>query len=141
MNKQHRICDLIPHAGTMCLLDEILSWDRKNIVCSSRSHLLITNPLRCADGLSAIHLVEYAAQAMAVHGGLLAARSGAPKRPGFLAAIRQAELHTQWLDSVGDELIIEAVRLLDDENNFMYSFQASSAKKLLAAGRATVIAR
>ena len=63
---------LIPHAGGMCLLDTVESWDAETIHCRSLSHLRADNPLREKGRLAALHLAEYGAQAMAVHGGLLA---------------------------------------------------------------------
>ena len=63
---------LIPHAGSMCLLEQVVSWDQQGVVCSTQSHKSLANPLRSSDQLSAVHAVEYGAQAVAVHGGLLA---------------------------------------------------------------------
>jgi predicted hotdog family 3-hydroxylacyl-ACP dehydratase len=67
---------LIPHAGTMCLLDGVEAWDMRSIVCVSSTHRSVANPLRRDGRLSALHAFEYGAQAAAVHGGLLARSSG-----------------------------------------------------------------
>src|SRR6266581_4389895 len=81
---------LIPHSGLMCLLDSVSEWDDRSIIC-------ISNTRR--DGrLSAVHAFEYAAQAIAVHGGLRAHAAGATASPGYLAALREARLHTIRLD-------------------------------------------
>lgn len=141
MLSQEQIRELIPHSGTMCLLDGVIAWDETVIRCRSRSHRLPSNPLRRPDGLSAIHLIEYGAQAMAIHGGLLARTHGSSGRPGYLAAIRQVELYTRTLDDVDDDLTIEAERLLDDHSHFLYAFRASAGDRLLAVGRTTVITR
>ena len=66
----------IPHSGTMCLLDRLEAWDDVAIRCTTGSHARPDNPLRTASGLLAPNLVEYAAQAMALHGGLLALAIG-----------------------------------------------------------------
>src|SRR5262250_1492609 len=63
----------IPHKGRMCLLDEVLSWDAARIRCRSGSHRAADNPLRAHGRLGAACGIEYAAQAMAVHGALVAA--------------------------------------------------------------------
>ena len=63
----------IPHKGRMCLLDEVLSWDAAHIRCRSASHTSASNPLRLHGRLGAACGIEYAAQAMAVHGALIAA--------------------------------------------------------------------
>ena len=72
------IASKIPHQGSMCLLDEVLAWNEQRIVCSAVSHTSPENPLRLAGRLGSANGVEYAAQAMAVHGALLAPATAAP---------------------------------------------------------------
>jgi predicted hotdog family 3-hydroxylacyl-ACP dehydratase len=67
---------LIPHAGGMCLLERVLAFDDTGLHAQSDAHRDPAHPLRRDGRLSALHLCEYGAQAMAVHGGLLAAREG-----------------------------------------------------------------
>jgi len=76
-----RIRELIPHAGKMCLLELVVDYDAESIRCETRTHLAADNPLRHQGRLSCISGIEYAAQAMAVHGALKsgALRSGALK--------------------------------------------------------------
>ena len=74
--------ELIPHAGSMCLLDRVVAHSEHDIECTARSHTSPDHPLRRDGQLSALHLVEYAAQAMAAHGALV---SGGVQR-GMLAA-------------------------------------------------------
>ena len=62
----------IPHKGRMCLLDEVLSWDALRIRCRSGTHRAADNPLRAHGRLGVACGIEYAAQAMAVHGALCA---------------------------------------------------------------------
>jgi len=68
------IRELIPHAGTMCLLEHVVAFDDTSIRCETRSHLDVNNPLRYKGRLSSLCGIEYAAQAMALHGAL---KSGA----------------------------------------------------------------
>ena len=63
------IAALIPHQGSMCLLERIVDWDER-ASCWRRTAIAPDNPLRVEDKLRAIHLCEYGAQAMAVHGAL-----------------------------------------------------------------------
>ena len=83
------IAALIPHAGAMCLLDAVLSWDRTSIACTASSHRAIDNPLAAEGRLDAVCGVEYAAQAMAVHGGL--AGDGRPVMSGRAAVVIDAK--------------------------------------------------
>jgi predicted hotdog family 3-hydroxylacyl-ACP dehydratase len=55
-----QIADLIPHSGTMCLLDGVVRWDAKRILCMSRSHHAPDNPMRAAGKLPALCGIEYA---------------------------------------------------------------------------------
>src|SRR3569623_661869 len=84
---------LIPHAGTMCLLDAVLAWDQQTIHAVSEGHARADNPLRGPHGLHAVHLAEYGAQAMAVHGALRARAGGVEAvRPGMLVSLREVRL-------------------------------------------------
>ena len=64
---------------------------------ATRSHLDPDNPLRRGDALSALHLVEYAAQAMAAHGAL---QAGGQAQRGMLAALRNIRLHTGQIHDI-----------------------------------------
>src|SRR5579871_2725078 len=63
--------ECVPHAGDMRLLDEVISWDVQQISASAHRHTTDKHPLRSAEGIHAVHLAEYGAQACAVHGALL----------------------------------------------------------------------
>ncbi|WP_303903265.1 3-hydroxylacyl-ACP dehydratase [Thiohalomonas denitrificans] len=132
------LCASIPHAGTMCLLDEVVHWDDARIVCRSATHRLTDNPLRNEEGLPAVCGVEYAAQAMAVHGALRSAGNEPPK-VGYIAALRQIRLHAERLDETAEPLTIEAQREGGDEFAFLYAFTVSSDAKLLLEGKALVV--
>ncbi len=67
------ICARLPHAGRMCLLERLEFWDGDSITCIATSHRDADNPLRRGGRLHAVAGVEYAAQAMALHGNLLSA--------------------------------------------------------------------
>ena len=128
----------IPHQGSMCLLDAVLAWDSGQIHCRASSHRQPDNPLRAAERLGAACGIEYAAQAMAVHGALLAPE-GAPPRPGYLASVRSVQLAVDRLDDLAQDLDIVAERLSGDENNILYHFRVEHAGNLLLSGRAAVM--
>ncbi len=133
---QSQFAHLIPHAGSMMLIDQVDSWTDKQINCSTQSHLASDNPLRLNNSLSAMHLIEYGAQSMAIHGGLLSGKSS----PGFLAAVRGAHFHIDNLDSITSALHIEASAELKIENGAVYAFRITDSHNLLLLdARATVI--
>jgi predicted hotdog family 3-hydroxylacyl-ACP dehydratase len=132
---------LIPHTGLMCLLDRVIEWDDRSIICISNTHRNPANPLRRDGRLSAVHALEYAAQAVAVHGGLRARSAGATAAPGYLAALRDAHLHVIRLDNLVSPLQICAYRLFGDTVNTVYECRVSAGDVLLADGRVTIMLR
>jgi predicted hotdog family 3-hydroxylacyl-ACP dehydratase len=129
----------IPHSGRMCLLHQLLQWSADSIHCGAISHLDADNPLRSGSGLTAATGIEYAAQAMALH-GVLSAAPGAAPQAGFLASVRGVRLWVPRLDEVPGALHISAQRLAGDASQAMYAFQLhNAAGDALVEGRATVI--
>ena len=133
------IAERIPHGGRMCLLDALLSWSADDIRCSAVSHRDPEHPLRRGGTLAAPVAIEYAAQAMALHGTLCAA-AGTTPRPGFLVAVRAVRLRVPRLDTVEGALIVSAQRLAGDSGQALYTFALHDERgTLLVDGRATVI--
>ncbi|HZV53897.1 MAG TPA: hotdog family protein [Rhodocyclaceae bacterium] len=128
----------IPHQGSMCLLDAVVEWSPERIRCTSGSHRRPDNPMRADNRLGAACGIEYAAQAMAVHGALLAANDGAP-RQGYLASVRGVEFDVDRLDDIESDLDVEAERMSGDNNNILYRFEVRGDNKVLLSGRAAVI--
>jgi predicted hotdog family 3-hydroxylacyl-ACP dehydratase len=130
---------LIPHRGAMSLLDTVMSWDDTRIHLIAGSHRSADNPLRSDGVLRAVHLCEYGAQAMAVHGGLLAQRVGAVAAPGLLVSLRAVKLHVARVDDLTGDLDVRAEKLLDAGGSWQYAFRVEHAGRLLAEGRAAVV--
>jgi predicted hotdog family 3-hydroxylacyl-ACP dehydratase len=135
------IAALIPHQGTMCLLERVLEWDAEHIVAATTTHRAKNNPLSSGGRLRALHLCEYAAQAMAVHGGLIARAAGSKAQPGMLVSLREVELAREHIEDLAGELRISASRLLAGNDSWQYSFTAHHGEELLARGRAAIMAR
>jgi predicted hotdog family 3-hydroxylacyl-ACP dehydratase len=133
------IAALIPHAGTMCLLDRVEAWDAQRIRCIAGNQRDPAHPLRSATGLLASAAIEYAAQAAAVHGGLNARAAGGMAAPGFLASARGVMLHRLRLDDLAGELAIETEQLAGDGRQLLYSFTLSHAGAIVADGRLAVV--
>lgn len=139
MLNREEITALIPHAGSMCLLDGVEHWDAASIRCRTARHCVADNPLRRADGsIGAVCALEFAAQAMAVHGRLAGDASGPPK-PGVIASVRDLRLHTPLLDGIAGDLTIAAELMMGDSRGATYSFTVSASRREIASGRATVI--
>lgn len=131
---------LIPHAGTMCLLDAVCAWDECNIHAQSAGHARADNPLRSEHGLHAVHLAEYGAQAMAVHGALLArARGDSQVRPGMLVSLRDVQLFEEYVDQLEGAIDVHGECLYADDGGAQYAFHVEHRGRVLARGRAAVI--
>lgn len=129
----------IPHQGNMCLLDKVAAWDETQITCLASSHRALDNPLRANGRLGVACGIEYAAQAMAVHGALLAPADSELARVGYLVSVRGVSMHVTRLDQLAAELVISASCMVRGDNNILYEFSVSADGKLLLAGRATVV--
>ncbi|QCB45002.1 3-hydroxylacyl-ACP dehydratase [Hydrogenophaga sp. PAMC20947] len=128
----------IPHHGNMCLLHAVREWDEHHIVCEALSHEAVDNPLRASGRLGVATGVEYAAQAMAVHGGLLAPAGAAPTQ-GYLTSVRGLTLYVPRLDDCAGPLRVSAERLSGDARLILYQFQLHHRDRCLLEGRASVV--
>ncbi|TMQ77425.1 3-hydroxydecanoyl-[ACP] dehydratase [Candidatus Accumulibacter phosphatis] len=122
----------------MCLLESVVDWSATTISCRATSHTDPANPLRAEGRLGAASAIEYAAQAMAVHGALLAETGGRP-RHGYLTSLRGVTLHVARLDDLPGELSVQAECLSSDSHNLLYRFSVSHAGRCLVDGRAAVV--
>ncbi|HEY2146004.1 MAG TPA: hypothetical protein VGH12_08055 [Steroidobacteraceae bacterium] len=133
----------IPHQGRMCLLDEVMDWDMRQIRCRSATHRAPDNPLRSHGRLGSACGIEYAAQAMAVHGALAndaaGGRSAAKSNLGFLASVRDVRLFVSRLDDIENDLICEVTRVAGDSVTALYEFALRAGDIDLLSGRAAVV--
>jgi predicted hotdog family 3-hydroxylacyl-ACP dehydratase len=135
------ILALVPHAGTMCLWDQVLDWDDATIVLEAGTHRDSAHPLRRDGILHAVHLCEYGAQAMAVHGGLRTRAGGGRAAPGVLVALREVELLPRRIDDLPGPLRCEATLLAEGAAGCQYGFRILHAGACIASGRAAVMPR
>jgi predicted hotdog family 3-hydroxylacyl-ACP dehydratase len=148
----------IPHQGRMCLLDEVLDWDAQHIRCRTATHRAPDNPLRSHDRLGIACGIEYAAQAMALHGaltggassdsaigaagtanGALDAIAGRSSQLGLLAGVRDVRFLVLRLDDIESDLICEVTHLAGDSLTALYEFALRDRDRSLLSGRASVI--
>ena len=140
----------VPHQGRMCLLDSVLQASENGLLCAAGSHRDPGNPLRQQGRLGAACGIEYAGQAMALHGALLAEAQGhAAPAGGMLVSVRAVTFHAARLDGVPARLLVSVLsdavsgltRLyrftLHAENIHAGNIQAESGP-LLLQGRAVV---
>lgn len=135
------LLDLIPHAGRMRLVTEVLGWDADRLTCRADSHRAPDHPLRDDAGrLHAIHAVEYAGQACALHAAALAYAAGEEPQAGLLAGVSAVELQAERLDTLPAPLDIQVARLFGDGQSAIYTFDIRCAERPVAHGRLTLVA-
>jgi len=128
----------LPHEGAMRLIDRVESWDDATIQCCTWSHHDSANPLRHGIRLEAVTGLEYAAQAMGVHVGLLNQRRSTDGLIGYVGGLRDVVVGIDRLDECPAELTIDATRLFEGDNSFMYQFLISSGSRNVMTGRASI---
>ncbi len=121
----------------MVLLHEVIDFDSEQIQCRAACDPAADHPLAREGRLPATALAEYGAQAMAVHGGLLA-EPDQPPRPGRLVALGKLELNLDFLEQA-TTLTVSATRFGGDEAGQLYDFEVLAQNQCLARGRATVM--
>lgn len=136
------VAGLVPHAGAMCLLDEVIAWSVDRIHCRAAIDADAEHPLAGAEGVPATALIEYAAQATAAHGTLLARRNGqagAPAAEGRLVALRSIELAAApgEIEAAG-RLDVHAERVMADAAGSIYRFQVLVGQRIMVSGRLTI---
>ena len=131
---------LLPHAGHALMIDRVVRWDEAEILVATQRHRSPDNPLRRADRLAAVHLAEFGAQAMAIHGGLRNRAAGLPMQPALLVSVRDLELQRDYIDDLAGELEITARPLLVNAAGWQYVFTVTHAGAVIASGRVAAMA-
>lgn len=122
----------------MCLLDTVAHWNESSIICMTASHRDAANPLRRGNQLEAICGLEYAAQAMAVHVGLLEQDRKPKIVVGYLGGVKDLMLRASRLDDIKEDLTIQATQLLGEAGGFIYTFRILAGTEELVDGRASI---
>ena len=123
------IAALVPHAGAMSLLDGVVDCTPDAIECTARQPLHPDNPLLERGRLHAMALLEYGAQAAAVHaamagGGTQPAWAG--QRAAYLAAIRDLSVAGVWLGPDAEALQVTARCITSGTGGAIYGIEVAA---------------
>ncbi len=130
------IAGLIPHGEAMCMLDGLTHWDADRIECCSERHRAADNPLREQGLLHSACLVEFCAQAAALHGALSQQEGPGSRAPLFyLGAVKRLQLHRQYLDESLPTLQLSAQCAVRSATGSIYQISAAAGSTLLLQGR------
>ncbi|MCF6324774.1 MAG: hypothetical protein L3J89_10725 [Gammaproteobacteria bacterium] len=129
---------MIPHGSQMCLLDEVVEWDQKNIICRTSSHGCTDNPLRIDGRLGGMMLVEYGAQVAAIHVALIQQGFKAPQS-AYLGAIKELVLSVDFVERIEGSLSVKADCIMNNMGGAIYSIQVVSADQMLMKARLSLL--
>jgi predicted hotdog family 3-hydroxylacyl-ACP dehydratase len=129
---------LLPHGESMCLLDDVEVWDETIIRCRTATHRQHDHPLRFRGKLTASAGLEYAAQAMGAHVGLSSRGPRTEAPVGYVGSVRDVVFSVSRLDDLSGNLIIEASRIAEGADSYMYRFTISHCGRALIEGRAAI---
>lgn len=108
------LAELLPHAGDMILIDQVLSFDEEQI--HTRVTVKPGGLFNRADGsLPAWVGIELMAQSVAAYAGCHARQQGKAVELGFLLGTRKFECNVEHFPA-GAELHIHGLRSLEDDN-------------------------
>ena len=138
---KEEIGPLLPHGERMCLLESVEDWDDLSISCLTATHRDPHNPLRFKGCLTAAAGLEYAAQAMGAHVGLVDGNRRTECRIGLVGAVRDVVFTAARLDDLDGCLIVNAKRLVEGEQGYMYHFTLTHGACKLIEGRASIFVK
>jgi len=122
-----KIENLIPHAGKMSLLDQVVSNNKEGTDCI----LEIRKDSIFYDGSDAIPVwfgIEYMAQCVGAHAGLDALSKDKPVQVGYFIGSRKVEFFTQNF-TMGQHLIIKARLVWEGDNTSSFDCLIEDEKK------------
>jgi predicted hotdog family 3-hydroxylacyl-ACP dehydratase len=115
------IRSLVPHAGSMVLLDRVLSVDEDSLLAEVR---IRSDSLFCnTDGVGAWVGIEYMAQAIGAWAGYTAQLRGEPVKLGFVLGTRRYDCNRP-IFILGSVLRVHVHCVFQDENG-LGSFECS----------------
>jgi len=130
------VAELLPHAGDMILLDEVLSCQGDDLVARATVR---PGPFSQPDGSLPPWLgLEFMAQAVAAWAGWQARQAGEPVKLGFLLGTRHYECHVDALPP-GAALTIHITRTLQDDLGMgVFHAQLLEDSRVIAQARLNV---
>ena len=115
-----KVADILPHDGTMVLLDNVLEYDQQSLVAA----VTVRDDGLFGDGktIPAWIGIEYMAQTVAAHGGMMCHLAGKPINLGFLLGTRRYTCNISEF-TVGMHLTVKVERLIEDQGLGVFTCQ------------------
>lgn len=112
LNDTVAVTDLIPHSGSMVLLDRIINYDDQSLT----AELVVRDDGLLGDDKSVPSWagIEYMAQTIAAYAGISARQANEPIRLGFLLGTRRFSSNIAAF-KVGSKLTIRVNKIMQDD--------------------------
>jgi len=134
------ISELLPHRGHARLIERVVTWNETAIEVRTATHRSLDNPLRHEGRLAGVHLIEYGAQTMALHGALRSLAAGGKPKSALLVSVRNFAMRRNFIDTLDGELAISSKLQLATETSWQYSFEVTHEGEVIALGRVAAMA-
>jgi len=116
-----KVKDLIPHDGNMVLLDKVLSYQPDSL----QAELTVRDDLFADNSVVPAWLgIEYMAQTVAAHGGMISYLAGRAINLGFLLGTRHYHSNVAKI-AVGTRLTVKVKRIIEDQGLAVFDCQVS----------------
>ncbi len=114
------VSELVPHAGKMLLLDRVIVYDEESLTAELTVH---EDGLFDRDGFIPAWLgIEYMAQAVAAHTGIIDKLEGRPVRMGLLLGTRRYECNTGAFKT-GSRLLVKVKKIVQNQGLAVFEGQ------------------
>ena len=125
----------------MSMLDSVIDWSDNSITCVTSTHRHASNPLMVGANLPSLCLIEYGAQAAAVHAALVANRVDGQGKPAYIGNLKNIEWKEALVDSALPTLTITANLVASSASGAIYDIEASAEQETLLTASMTLIMR
>ena len=114
------VAELLPHDSNMVLLDGVVDYDQESLI----AEVVVRNDGLFGDGktIPAWIGIEYMAQTVAAHGGMMCHLMGKPINLGFLLGTRRYISNISDF-TVGTRLTVKVNRLIEDQGLGVFDCQ------------------
>lgn len=123
----------------MSLIDSVINWNEKGIECGTFSHKTGSNPMLKNGELSSFALIEYGAQAAAIHAGLNS-NSLSSTKPAYVGAVKDFHFDQRSIPTAShSEMIVRAQCAIVNSGGAIYTFNVMMDGVQLVMGQLVLV--
>ena len=132
MNRQFEISEVVPHSGLMSLLDEVVEYSEESLTASVDIHPGVM--FAESQGVPGWVGIEYMAQTIAAHAGVLQRLNNLEVKVGFLVGTRKFTCSHAYIP-FGSKLLISVEKEFQADNGLgVFNCRIQCGDILMEAG-------